>query len=192
MHTRKKSKGPRTSTNLPKEFLDNVRQVFTKGFKKQLKDRPLYVEGRIYPDEILLSIGYKESATSLKQTNFEASMDNVNNKDIIKKLEVCVDAISSMMAQYFEANEDLDLPRQWQPFPFEGQTIYLQYSGRNTELEAEANKLLGHATGDEMLINEAEEDAIDNGPEDDEDEGEPEEKPPRAPHPKAKKPKKTH
>lgn len=161
MDTRKKSKVPRKSTNLPKEFLDNVKQVFSKGFKKQLKTRAIIVEGRIYPDEILLSIGFKESEKSLKQTNFEASMDNVNNKDIIKKLEVCVDAISSMMSQYFEANEDLDLPKQWQPFPFEGQTVYLQSSGRNTELEAEANKLLGHATGDEMLIDEANELGVD-------------------------------
>ncbi len=190
MDTRKKSKGPRTSTNLPKEFLDNVRQVFTKGFKKQLKERPLYVEGRIYPDEILLSIGYKDSAKSLKQTNFEASMDNVNNKDIIKKLEACVDAISSMMMQWFEANEDLDLPRQWTAFQLDGQTVHLQYSGRNTELEAEANKLLGQKTDDELLIDEAEEEMIENGPAEEEDDEEP--PAPKAPKKAPSKPKKSH
>jgi hypothetical protein len=164
MDPRKKSNQPRKSTNLPKEFLDNVRQVFTQGFKKQLKNRPLFVEGRIYTDEILLSVGFRESEKALRQTNFEASIDS-NGKDVLKKLETCVDAISSMMSQFFEADEELDLPRKWQGFPFEKETIYLQYSGRNTELEAEANKLLGLKTGDELLIDESE-DLLDDDLED--------------------------
>ncbi|HEX4924577.1 MAG TPA: hypothetical protein VFV50_10840 [Bdellovibrionales bacterium] len=165
MDPRKKSRSPRKSTSLPKEFLDNVKDVFTKTFKKQLKGRAIIVEGRIYPDEVLLSVGYKESPKALRQTNFEASVDS-NGKDVLKKLELCVDGISSMMSQYFEADEDLDLPRNWKAFPFEKDTIFLQYSGRNTELEAEANKILGLKRGDELMIDEAEDlEDVDEGEE---------------------------
>src|ERR1041385_6304657 len=136
MDPRKKTSVPRKSTNLPKEFLDNVTAVFSKAFKKELKGRPVIVEGRMYPDEILLSVGFKEAAEALRQTNFEASIDH-KNKDVLKKLNLCVDAISSMMEQYFAADGDLDFPRQWQPFPIEKETIYLQSSARNSELEAE-------------------------------------------------------
>jgi hypothetical protein len=159
MDPRKKASRPGKSTNLPKEFMDNVKVVFAQAFKKQLKGKPLLVEGRIYPDEILLSVGFKEEAKALRQTNFEASIDH-NGKDVLKKLNLCVDAISSMMLQFFDADGDIDLPKQWSPFKFENDTIHLQSTGRNTELEAEANKILGLKSEDELLIDEAEERAL--------------------------------
>ncbi len=151
MDPRKKTSRGKKSTSLPKEFVDNVTDLFAKTFKKELKGRTIIVEGRIYPDEILLSVGFKESETTLRQTNFEASIDHAN-QHVIKKLGICVDAISSMMEQYLSAGEDLDLPRAWTSFPFDRETIYLQSSGRNSALEAEANKMLGHERGDELII----------------------------------------
>jgi hypothetical protein len=151
MDPRKKSSRGKKSTNLPVEFVDNVNELFTKTFKKQLKGRKIVVEGRIYPDEILFSVGFKESEKALRQTNFEASMDH-KGQHILKKLSVCVDAVSSMMDQYFEAGEDLDLPKHWQAFNFDKDSIYLQSTGRNSELEAQANKILGHERGDELII----------------------------------------
>jgi hypothetical protein len=54
-----------------------------------------------------------------------------------------MDATASMMEEYFVANENLDLPRNWGEFLFDGKKIYLQFSSVNSTLESLADKLLG-------------------------------------------------
>lgn len=61
------------------------------------------------------------------------------------RLMVCIDAIGSLMEEYFELDdeEEMDIPFHWRPYEFEGETVYLQHSTVNTRLEEEADRILG-------------------------------------------------
>lgn len=130
-------------TAFPKEYSDQIQGVFTENFAAQLADGKLIIEGRIYPGEVTLRVGIQKKG-ELRQRNFEVSMDySSKDKDVIDRINNCVDAAASVMMDYFENDGEMDLPLVWKAFPFEKQTVYLQTSTENTELEAEANKLLG-------------------------------------------------
>lgn len=148
---------PRLSTSLkwtalPSEFADKVRKVFADNFKVEAEAGEFLVEGRIYPEEILMRIGYLEKGR-LKQVNFEASSTYSKEAgNAFDKLYLCVDAIASMMEEAFEADEEIEFPLNWREYDFEGQPVFLQYSTVNTELEAEADRILGLA--DQALVKE--------------------------------------
>lgn len=61
-------------TEVPPDFLAKVRKVFETQFKAQAVEGEFIADGQIYPDEVLLRIGFIEEGR-LKQINFEASMD---------------------------------------------------------------------------------------------------------------------
>lgn len=128
---------------LPKEFLRQVDSVFKQSFKDQIGSGKVEAEGRIYPEEILVSVGFRPQ-TGLKQNNFEISIPYKKDKDnVLKLLHLAVDTAASLFEQFFAAENDHDFPRIWQEFEVEGRSVYVQYSTTNSELENEANKLLG-------------------------------------------------
>jgi hypothetical protein len=172
-------------TAIPQEFAAQIRTVFEQQFEIEASHGEFLIDGRIYPEEICLSIGYLEKGR-LKQINFEASVDlpktpaandelddstdetneaqaNAQSKTM-DHLYTCIDAIGSLMEEYFEIGEDeeepFELPDRWTPFEFEGSTVYLQQSNVNTKLEQEADRLLG--LGEKALVHEDEpsEDAL--------------------------------
>ncbi len=151
MEPRRKTNKKVKSTSLPVEYVKNIKDVFSKAFKTRLGKREIYVEGRMFPTELILCVGYKPDPKGLRQINFEASIDHTG-KDVFEKLGVCIDALSSMMDQYLESDESDELPVEWTSFDFEKQKIYLRTSGRNTNLENEANKLLGVDPNDVLII----------------------------------------
>jgi hypothetical protein len=159
-------------TAFPTEYLKQIEEVFEQGFKEQLKNSKLVVEGRIYPGEILLRVGVRENK-SIRQANFEVSMDlDLKKKNTVERLHDCIDGAASMMQEYFDSigkedEEPLDFPLVWQEYDFNNQKLYFQYSGTNTDLEAEANALLGE-TAEEALVREEAEDALDELDEEDE------------------------
>lgn len=61
-------------TEIPEEFLAKVLTVFNNQFKKEVETGEFLAEGHIYPQELVLRVGYLE-AGRLKQINFEASID---------------------------------------------------------------------------------------------------------------------
>jgi hypothetical protein len=145
-------------TDLPGEFTRKIRTVFDNQFKTQAISGEFLVEGRIYPEEAVLRVGYLEKGR-LKQINFEASMDLVKNKETSKdsaaseetegqtldRLYTCIDALGSLMEEYFQVGDEseMDIPLRWRPYEFEGATVYLQHSTVNTRLEEEADRILG-------------------------------------------------
>lgn len=147
-------------TNFPKEYSDQIQAVFNENFAQYLDDAKLIVEGRIYTEEIVLRVGYHEDGR-LAQANFEVSMNySQEQQDAVTRIHNCVDAAASMMMEYFEKEGEVDFPYVWQEFPFQGKKLYLQYSTENSDLEAEANRLLGES-GDDMVSEEEEsEDAL--------------------------------
>jgi hypothetical protein len=153
-------------TAFPPEYADQIQTVFKENFGDGLATRKLVIEGRIYPAEIMLRVGLAQ-AGKLAQANFEVSMDySQSKKDAVERIHNCIDAAASMMAEYFENEGVVDFPMKWQEFPFQGQKLFLQYTTENTDLEAQANALLG-AAGEEALVqgDDTEDDDLDSQPE---------------------------
>lgn len=143
-------------TTFPPEFIEQIASVFRENFSKELKNAQLIVEGRIYPQEILIRIGHVE-AGRLKQANFEVSVEYSQDKnDAIARINDAVDAAASLMMEYFEnqgqEGEEMDLPLTWKEVPFNNRKLHIQFSTVNTKLEAEADALLGLKNKD--LVNE--------------------------------------
>ncbi len=147
-------------TAFPAEFAEQIRLVFVQNFEKQLgKTMSLSVDGRIYQKEITLRIGL-HSKGELKHFNFEASVDlppnpaNDENK-IFETISVAVDALASLVAEYFENDQDIELPYTWTESKLDGKSVWVQHSTENPDLEAEANKLLGLADDEEGVLHNA-------------------------------------
>lgn len=150
-------------TAFPKEYLAQIEEVFSQGFKAQLTGSKLVVEGRIYTEEVLLRVGVLEKGR-LKQANFEVSMNyNAKKQDAVDRIHNCIDAAASMMNDYFEAqrnDEEIDFPMAWQEFEFEKNPLFLKFSTVNSSLEAQADALLGE-TAEDMVREMAEQEAED-------------------------------
>jgi hypothetical protein len=170
-------------TRFPQEYLDQIKEVFLQTFEDQIKPKILAkntqptpsssndfngefrLDGRIYPEEILLRVGYLEKGR-LTQANFETSIDfNPNKQNAIDSIHKCVDAIASLMLEYFQMQEnpeaELDFPTTWTPYQFDGQEIFFNFNTVNTELEDEANRLLG-LSEKKLIYEDEEEDLFEN------------------------------
>lgn len=145
-------------TAFPKEYTEQIESVFRENFGAPLKEFEMRIEGRIYQEEILLRVGlYKKG--QLRQANFEVSMDySPKAQDAVERIYNCIDAAGSMVAEYLE-NEDFDFPRSWEENPFQNRKVYLQFTSENSDLEAQANELLGESS--EALIHDEESEAED-------------------------------
>ena len=137
-------------TQFPAELLKQMRSVFQEGFGPQLGKATIEVEGRIYPGELLLSLGFSRS-NQLKQPNFEISLAYDSKKDnVLKLMHVTFDAMGALFDQYFQLPDDSEFPRYWEEMEFEGKKLFVQYSTKNSQLEDEADKLLGVSKGELM------------------------------------------
>ncbi|WP_374033150.1 hypothetical protein ACES2I_09865 [Bdellovibrio bacteriovorus] len=137
-------------TSFPKEYSDQIQAVFKENFAQYLDNAELIIEGRIYQEEIVLRVGYLEEGR-LAQANFEVSMSySQEQQDAVSRIHNCVDAAASMMMEFLENEGEVDFPYNWKEVPFQGKKVYLKFSTENSNLEAEANKLLG-LSEDEML-----------------------------------------
>lgn len=152
-------------SDLPKEFTHQVREVFTENFKSESQRGHFLVDGRIYPDELILRVGYLPKGR-IKQANMEISVNLSPEDQVLTKLNFCVDAAGSLFSEYFEAEkgtpvppaeEVLDLPLSWKEIPFAGQNLYLQFTTENMSLEDEANRILGELPEDGLLKGDMEE-----------------------------------
>ncbi len=133
---------------LPKELMQQVRAVFEETFEQHLSKGSLVAEGRIYPEEILVMVGYR-AKDALKQSSFEVSIAYKKDKDnVLKLIHIAVDAAGSLLDQLFNSETDEEFPTIWTEVDFEGRQIFVQYTTVNSELEAEADKLLGLKEGD--------------------------------------------
>lgn len=138
-------------SGLPPELSKQIKTLFEENFKPQLEGKALKVDGRIYPTEILMRVGINNKG-ELRFHNFDVSVDHSAQKqNTISQINVAVDVIASIMLEYFDNDEDHELPLVWTEYPFEKQKIWLQYTSANTDLEAEANRLLGINEGEELL-----------------------------------------
>ena len=122
-------------TSLPPEYLQQIKEVFTEKFNDFLQEGTLITQGRIYPKELLLRVGYLGSQ-SIKQANFEVSIEyDKKQQNMVQLIYKAIDCAGSMMHEYFSGTKETEFPQFWQPFDLEGQEIFIQYSTINTELE---------------------------------------------------------
>lgn len=136
---------------LPPELSKQIKDVFEENFKQFLSNKSLHIEGRIYPTELLMRVGIN-TKNELRYQNFEVSLDHSGQQqNTLQQIHLAVDALASLMLEYFDNNEEHDIPLTWHEFPFEKQKIWLQFSSENKALEHEANKLLGESYDDQLL-----------------------------------------
>jgi hypothetical protein len=136
-------KSSKTWTSLPKEYLTKIQEVFTAGFKAQAKRGQFLADGRIYATELLVRIGYLENG-HLAQANFEISLEYNPQKDNVLDLTyLAIDAAASLMEGHFEGGDPANYPQQWQAEKLDKHEIFYRYSSTNTQLENQADQLLG-------------------------------------------------
>lgn len=151
-------------TGFPPEFAQQIEEIFKQGFKEALKNGKLVVEGRIYPEEIVLRVGYLENGR-LKQANFEVSMDlPAGDEKTLDLIHTCMDATGSMFTEYLEKEGEVEFPYVWTMAPFDDANVWYQFTTENSDLEAEANRLLGISEADSLVAEEDEssEEALDH------------------------------
>lgn len=143
-------------TPFPPELTDQIRQVFQQNYAPQLgTTTTVHVLGKIFTKELCLRIGLHKKG-ELKHQNFEVSVDHTgDHENVVSQIHVCVDALAGLVQDYYDNEEDIELPYTWTEFPFNHQKIYVQFSRENPDLEAQANALLGE-NADEGLVNEFE------------------------------------
>ncbi len=146
----------KTWTTLPREFREKAAQVFAQNFRNESAKGDFFIEGRIYPSEIIMRAGYTEKGR-LKQTNFEVSID-LNGDPVaagqgaMDQLFLGIDVLGSVFETHFEhlheeEADDVEYPLTWEEFEFDESKVYLRFSTVNTQLEDEADRILGQATG---------------------------------------------
>ncbi|MFZ4404294.1 MAG: hypothetical protein ACOYOK_09360 [Pseudobdellovibrionaceae bacterium] len=150
-------------TPFPQEFATQIQDVFQENFSQQLQKAQVLVEGRIYPQEILLRVGFLE-ADRLVQPNFETSVEYLADKDqAMESIHLCIDTAASMMQEYFtkkDEEDEVDLPYTWKPLQFKNHEVFVQFTTVNSRLEDEANRLLGEAGHSGLVQGEVDEEDL--------------------------------
>lgn len=138
-------------TAIPKELITQIKSVFKQTFKQHIGKGTVNADGRIFTEEIVVQVGVHPEGSKLKQSHWLVSIGYKRGKDdVVKLLNLAVDAAGSLFEQTFSSENDYDFPRVWQEVDFEGVKIFVQYSTVNTELEKEADKLLGVSEEDKL------------------------------------------
>ena len=128
-------------TAFPGDFIEQIKNAFMENFGPQLKGHDLLVEGRIYPKEIVLQVGFVEKK-ALRQNNFEVSIE-YKADEAVDRIHDAIDVSASMVGDYFENGGEIEYPGEWQEFEFEKLKVFCRHTRVNTQLEQEADRLLG-------------------------------------------------
>lgn len=148
-------------TSVPPEFLQQIRETLTGLWSVKKPGAKFFVEGRLFPQEIIARIGILEHGR-LAQNNFEISRDLNPKEPLIEQLTSTFDASMHLAEEFLEGGEEANTslyPRVWKEMKFAGKPFFFQYSTENSELEAEANRWLGEDS--EGLFNEVDDEELD-------------------------------
>lgn len=144
MTVRKEESKTKKYSVFPADFSMLIKECISDLAEANLwKDKELAISGRIYPEELILKFSLKEPGL-IRCENFSASLDfDGEAKNLVEKAQIAMEAISSMMEQYYSSTEEMDLPEDWHSYEFDKEEVFLMYSTENDDLEAQANALLG-------------------------------------------------
>lgn len=132
-------------THLPSEFLEQVHASLLKLWPAIPENLSLIVEGWVFPEELVVRIGFLEKGR-LTQANFEISKEISKKQKIMDQVEICFDAAFTSANEYLTAGESANphvYPRIWKELTHKGNPLWFQFSTENSELEKQANQLLG-------------------------------------------------
>jgi hypothetical protein len=144
----------KTPSNLPKDFLKTVADLFGEQFKGKLKGSSFLVYGDLHGDEVVLCISLTHPKT-LRAASMHISSDlpkDVGEKPekVTEQLKGMVDVAASWFSQCLEGGEGLEsvlaemaeLDPGWQEFDWEGSTLFVKINKDNYALEKAATDFL--------------------------------------------------
>lgn len=134
-------------TSVPDELLKQIVTVCRENFPAKAKKGKFLATGHIYAEEILFQLGYLEN-NRVRQLNFNVSVQfNPRKDNALKMIHLALDCAASLMSNHFE-EDDEEGPTEWEAIAVEGRTVYFCMTTENTELESEADRLLGQHADD--------------------------------------------
>ncbi len=137
-----KNKRNTAYTPLPTELLTAIKNNFKEDFEKHGNKGSFFTFGRVYQGEIILRIGYVKK-NSLMQINFDTSIQTINSKlSVIESLESLVFSTKELFIDYFKNNNLEHFSYHWNLIN-EKSNVFYKFHSTNTELELQANILLG-------------------------------------------------
>jgi len=132
-------------TKLPEELLETITEVFCENFEEQAKNGKFLCFGQVHQSELVLRVGYIENG-SIGQINFDTSnVASGSEAQIIASLEEMVFATKELFLDYFKNKNLESFSYHWNPLTTSEKTgqVFYKMDSTNTELEREANALLG-------------------------------------------------
>lgn len=168
-------------TALPPELCAQMEFAVRDSYGPFISDYEVEVEGRIYPEELLLRVSFPKPGSrdqdlrgwqgSLRQPNFLASVLYTADKEkALDKIFSALDVLGTMIEDYFRATDPeeqgRDYPREWQgvtggkftktaPSTATGPVtneLSVMFSTVNQRLEDEANRLLGEWADEGLVV----------------------------------------
>ena len=131
-----------TYSKLPVELTKAISEEFEVTFKKS----DFKTFAHVYINEIVLRVGYSPK-DSIKQVNFDLSA-NLEPEGLkpVQILERLIDSAKELFHSYFQDEDVKRFSPSWAQVT--DTTINYKFDGTNTDLEEEANRLLGEASDD--------------------------------------------
>jgi hypothetical protein len=148
MDLRKSTSNKKQAVQLPGDARDLIKGTIEDGFADTLPSNlKLSVDGYVFLEEVFLRITLAEK-DSIRPMNFESSVDFDSKKGrTLELFTISLDALSPLITSFFEKNSDDDLPLYWLPVEIGEDTVFVQTSRVNPEIEAQADELLGESIG---------------------------------------------
>ena len=140
------------STKLPTEFSKQISDVFNEHFKKQVSGQPILVDSLLTGDEVVVRIGYNPKDTKLRQHNFEVSLDYDQKPatNLVSSVHLAIDALANILQEHLE-KPNQDFSPTWTAMTLEKREFFYRYTAENSELEKQANELLGIDEQDSLV-----------------------------------------
>lgn len=142
--------------------MEKVQKAIEKELFQYSNNGQIILNGRIFSDEIVLSLGFL-AKNSIRQVNFVVSADiepspEEENPPFLLTIEKGLHFLQLCLLDYFERKEELveDFPKVWHKVQFNDETLFVRIDPTNSELESEANKILG--LKEDTLYNDSDED----------------------------------
>lgn len=156
MSIKPRLKSSKALTILPESFQKQVTELLKTHFSEHSKKGYFKVDGVISKNEIVFRYSYQPQ-DSIKTIQFDLSLEyNSSRSDfkddpLMKVFEVLSDLGASLFHSLFE-DQDFELPSLWSPIEFENHTIYIQSEGIHSQLESQADEILGLSSKSNDLV----------------------------------------
>jgi hypothetical protein len=139
-------------TAFPAELLEAIKDSFSEDFKSASNEGSFISFGQIHPTEIILRVGYIKDG-EISQVNFDCSTESSGSEaSVIKSIEELVFTAKELFVDFFKNGKLEHFSYHWNPFGSSSK-VYYKLDRTNTDLEAQANALLGETLQDkEKLI----------------------------------------